>query len=211
MDTDEALLVTALQRGDEDAFVTLVERYSATMLRVAETYVRSRAVADEVVQETWLAVLSGIDRFERRSSVKTWIFRILTNRARTRGEREARNVPFSCLAPDDEGDGPAVDPDRFMHPQYPGGWSAPPTDWRTIPDERLLGRETRERLREAIEKLPERQQLVLVLRDVEGWSPDEVCAALGLNEGNQRVLLHRARSKVRNALEPYLDMQVVTS
>src|SRR3954469_22646979 len=142
--TDEALLVAALQRGDEDAFVALVERYSALMTRVAQTYVRSRAVADEVVQETWLAVLSGVPRFEGRSTLKTWIFRILTNRAKTRGERETRDVPFSSLAGEDE-DGPTVDPGRALgadHPQWPGHWAAPPQDWRTIPEDRLLGRET---------------------------------------------------------------------
>jgi len=156
-------------------------------------------------------VLSGIDRFEARSSIKTWIFRILTNRAKTRGEREARIVPFSSLASADDDDGPAVDPDRFLapeHPQWPGHWASPPSDWRTIPEERLVGRETQEHLRAAIADLPERQQLVMVMRDVEGWSPEEVCCALGISEGNQRVLLHRARAKLRNALEPYLDMQI---
>ena len=206
---DEALLVAALQRGDEAAFVALVDRYSAPMTRVAQAHVRSRAVAEEVVQETWLAVISGIDRFEARSSVKTWIFRILTNRAKTRGEREARNVPFSAFAREDD-DSPTVAAERFLppdHPQWPGHWAAPPKDWRTIPDERLIGRETQERLCQAIHELPERQQLVMVMRDVEGWSPEEVCVALGISEGNQRVLLHRARCKLRNALEPYLDME----
>jgi RNA polymerase sigma-70 factor (ECF subfamily) len=205
--TDEALLVAALQRGDEAAFVALVERHAAVMIRVAQTYVRSRAVAEEVVQETWLAVLSGVHRFEGRSSLKTWMFRILTNRAKTRGERESRDIPFSALTGDDEG-GPAVDPERFLppeHPQWPGHWASAPQDWRTVPEDRLLSRETRSYLRAAIHDLPLRQQQVLVMRDVEGWTPEEVCDLLGISEGNQRVLLHRGRAKLRTALEPYLD------
>jgi RNA polymerase sigma-70 factor (ECF subfamily) len=203
---DDALAAEALRRGDEAAFAALVERYGGLMLRVALSHVRTRAVAEEVVQETWLGVLCGLDGFEGRSSLKTWIFRILTNRAKTRGEREARCTPFSALAaPDDDR---AVDPDRFLpadHAQWPGHWASPPADWRTIPDERLLARETLEHLRGAIERLPARQQEVLVLRDVEGWDPEEVCDALDLSEGNQRVLLHRARARVRNDLEQYLD------
>src|SRR3954454_11659485 len=142
--TDEALFVAALRRGDEAAFCELIERYGPVMQRVARSYVRSAAVAEEVVQETWMAVLSGVARFQGRSSVKTWMFRILTNRAKTRAEREGRCVPFSSLVSADEDDGPAVDAARFRHPVYPGGWSAPPRDWRTIPEERLLGRETLE-------------------------------------------------------------------
>jgi RNA polymerase sigma-70 factor, ECF subfamily len=207
--TDEAMLVAALRQGDEAAFVGLVDRYAPMMVRVAQTHVRSRAVAEEVVQETWVAVLSGIERFEGRSTLKTWIFRILTNRAKTRGERESRDVPFSALTGEDD-DGPTVDPDRFLppdHPTWPGHWASAPLDWRTIPEDRLLGRETRAHLRDAILRLPERQQQVVVMRDVEGWSPEEVCDALGINEGNQRVLLHRGRAKLRAALEPYLDAE----
>jgi RNA polymerase sigma-70 factor (ECF subfamily) len=203
--SDEALLIAALRRGDEAAFVTLLTRYGAVMLRVAQSYVRSRAVAEEVVQETWMAVLTGVDRFEGRSSVKTWMFRILTNRAKTRAEREGRCVPFSALTSEDEDWSAAVEAERFRHPDHPGHWSAPPTDWRTIPEDRLLGRETLEHFRAAVHELPPRQQQVLVLRDVEGWSAEEVCVALDLSEANQRVLLHRGRSKVRAALEPYLD------
>jgi RNA polymerase sigma-70 factor (ECF subfamily) len=209
--TDEEMLVAALQRGDEAAFIDLVERYSSLMIRIAQTHVRSRAVAEEVVQETWVAVLSGVQRFEGRSSLKTWIFRILTNRAKTRGEREGREVPFSALAGEDD-DEPAVDPGRFLpaeHPQWPGHWASAPVDWRTIPEDRLLGRETQSYLRAAIHCLPLRQQQVLVMRDVEGWTPDEVRAALGISEGNQRVLLHRGRSKLRAAMEPYLDDQAL--
>jgi RNA polymerase sigma-70 factor (ECF subfamily) len=198
-------LLEALRRRDEAAFVELVRRYSPLMLRIARGHVRSHAVAEEVVQETWCAVLTGIDRFEQRAALKTWILRILTNRAKTRGQREARCVPFSSLAADDD-DGPAVDPDRFLpadHPQWPGHWAAGPGRWSAQPYERMLGREVRARLRRAIEGLPVRQQTVIALRDVEGWSPEEVCDALGLSEGNQRVLLHRARSRVRAELEQY--------
>src|SRR4051812_32299630 len=204
IDADAELLIR-LRRGDEDAFMELVDRYGPLMLRIALSHVPTRAVAEEVVQEAWLGVLQGLGRFEGRSSLKTWILRIVANRARTRGERERRSVPLSSLEP--AGDEPAVDPDRFLppdHPLYPGGWSAPPQAW---PDERLLAKETLTQVRESIAKLPPRQQEVIVLRDVEGWEPEEVCAALELTEGNQRVLLHRARSKVRGDLERYFEGQ----
>jgi RNA polymerase sigma-70 factor (ECF subfamily) len=203
--TDEALLVAALRRGDEHAFVELIERHGPVMLRIAQSYVHSRAIAEEIVQETWMAVLTGVARFEGRSSVKTWIFRILTNRAKTRAQREGRCIPFSCLTSEDEDWDGAVAPDRFQHPEFPGGWSQPPADWRTIPETRLLGRETAEHFKRAMAGLPPRQQQVIALRDVEGWTAEEVCAALDLSDGNQRVLLHRARSKVRAAMEAYLD------
>jgi RNA polymerase sigma-70 factor (ECF subfamily) len=200
-------LVRALRAGDEAAFIALVRRHNALMLRVALGYVRTEAVAEEVVQETWCAVLTGIDRFEGRAALKTWIMRILTNRAKTRGQREARSVPFSAIANADDG-GPAVDPDRFLpadHPRYPGHWAAAPTAWSQLPDERLLAAETRDRIRAAIATLPARQQIVISLRDVEGWSPEQVCDLMDLSEGNQRVLLHRARSHVRAALERYFS------
>jgi len=201
----ERALVAALRRGDEAAFVQLVERYGASLLRLARTFVRDRAVAEEVVQETWLAVLSGIDRFEGRSSLKTWIFQILSNRAKTRAVREHRSAPFSALAGDGEDDEAAVDADRFRaEGRWVGHWAAAPSDWSHLPEERLLGQETLARVNDAIQTLPPRQAEVLVLRDVEGWDPDEVCAALGITDGNQRILLHRARSKVRAALERYL-------
>ena len=207
VDADRELL-ERLRAGDEDAFMTLVDRYGPLMLRIALSHVSSRAVAEEVVQEAWLGVLKGLDRFEGRSTLKTWILRILTNRARTRGERERRSVPLSSLGPEPGEDEPAVDPDRFLpadHPQYPGAWAIPPRSWARLPEEDLLAAETLERVRAAIGRLPQRQQDVIVLRDVEGWEPDEVCAALDLSEGNQRVLLHRARSKVRAELEGYFD------
>jgi RNA polymerase sigma-70 factor (ECF subfamily) len=201
---DEELL-RRLRAGDEAAFMDLVDRYGPLMLRVALSHVSSRAVAEEVVQEAWLGVLKGLDRFEGRSSLKTWIMRIVANQARTRGERERRSVPLSSLSA--EGEEPAVDPSRFRpndDPMYPGGWSLPPQRWE-LPEERLLAGETLRLVRDAISELPPRQQEVILLRDFEGWEPEEVSDALGLTAGNQRVLLHRARSKVRGRLEDYLQ------
>ena len=174
------------------------------MLRVALMYVPSRAVAEEVVQEAWLGVLTGIDRFEQRSSLKTWVYRILTNRAKTRGERERRTIPFSSLVTAEaERDDPAVDPSRFQGPNdaHPGGWASPPEAW---PQERLLAAETRGVIDTAINALPEAQRLVITLRDVQGFGADEVAELLDISDVNQRVLLHRARSKVRAALEAHL-------
>jgi RNA polymerase sigma-70 factor (ECF subfamily) len=211
VDADGELL-ERLRAGDQDAFMTLVDRYGPLMLRIALTHVRSRAVAEEVVQEAWLGVLQGLDRFEGRSSLKTWILRIVANRARTRGEREARSVPLSSLGPETGEDEPAVDPDRFLppdHPLYPGGWGIPPHSWAGMPEERLLASETLDQVRAAIAKLPPRQQEVIVLRDVEGWDPEEVSVALELTPGNERVLLHRARSKVRAELERYFEGSAV--
>jgi RNA polymerase sigma-70 factor (ECF subfamily) len=202
---DEMRLVEGLRAGDEAAFVELMRRYGASMLRVAQLYVRSRAVAEEVVQEAWLAVFKGISRFEGRSSLKTWLFRILTNTAKTRAVREGRSVPFSALAGDEE-DGPTVDPDRFLGPdeRFPGHWSSPPSSWAGEPEERLVASETLGVIRAEIDKLPPAQALVITMRDIEGFSSEEVCNALEISETNQRVLLHRARTKVRRALEDYL-------
>jgi RNA polymerase sigma-70 factor (ECF subfamily) len=206
MEIDESSLLNALRRGEESAFAELIESHSSALLRVAMMYVSSRAVAEEVVQETWLGVLKGLDRFEGRSSLKTWIFRILANTARTRAVREQRSVPFSSLAGGEEDpQGASVDPDRFLpadHDRWPGHWAVGPTPWPT-PEEGLLSGETREVILSAIEALPPAQRSVITLRDIEGWPSDEVCDALELSEGNQRVLLHRARSKVRAALERY--------
>ncbi len=207
-DATEQRLVAALRARDEAAFQELVDRYGASLLRVARLYVSSRAVAEEVVQETWLAVLAGIDRFEGRSSLKTWLFRILANRAKTRAVREARTVPFSAVLPEAEGSESAVDPDRFLpadHPRYPGHWASPPRSWSRVPEEQLLGAEARAVIADAIAELPAAQQAVISLRDVEGWGSEEVRELLDLSEVNQRVLLHRARSKVRAALERYFD------
>jgi RNA polymerase sigma-70 factor (ECF subfamily) len=202
MRSDEETLA-ALRRGDERVFVELVQQHHSLMLRVASRYVRSQAVAEEVVQETWLGVLNGLRNFEGRSSLKTWIFRILTNRAITRAEREGRAVPFSSLG-DPGPDEPAVDPDRFRPEgdRWPGGWKCFP---EPLPEEHLLERETLALIDSAIGELPERQHTVITLRDIEGWSSEEVCQALAISEANQRVLLHRARSKVRRCLEAYLD------
>jgi RNA polymerase sigma-70 factor, ECF subfamily len=163
-------------------------------------------VAEEVVQDAWIGVLKGLDRFEGRASLRTWILRIVTNIAMTRGAREARSVPFSTLASEDEG-GPAVEPDRFRGADdgFPGHWRAYPGDWRSLPEEALLGRETIDVVTRTIEGLPEAQRTVITLRDIHGYSSEEVCDALELSEGNQRVLLHRARSRVRAALEGRFD------
>ena len=202
---EDARVVAALRAGDEKAFLALVQSLNAPMLRIASLYVSSRGVAEEVVQETWLGVLNGLPRFEGRSSLRRWIFGILTNCAKSRGVREARSTPFSDLGPQDDQDEPAVDPGRFLpadHPRWPGHWSAPPTGWA---DEQVLNKESLAVVEAAIARLPVSQREVITLRDVLGWSSEEVCDSLGLSEGNQRVLLHRARSKVRAQLEKHFD------
>jgi RNA polymerase sigma-70 factor (ECF subfamily) len=191
--TDESPLIAALRAGDERAFMELVEAYTPGMRRLALTFVRTPAVADEVVQESWLGVLRGLDRFEGRSSLKTWIYRIVANVARTRAVREARSVPFSAFAGDDEA---SVDPERFI---ADGHWASPIEPWQAV-----LDAEARAVIDRAIAALPEQQRQVIELRDVQGWPSDEVCNVLDLSETNQRVLLHRARSKVRAALDEYL-------
>ena len=200
---DESSLVAALLRGDERVFVGLVTRHQASMKRIARMYVSSDALADEVVQETWEGVIKGLPRFEARSSVSTWIFRILTNVAKTRGARERRTVPFAALGGDD---GPSVDERRFGGDDaaWPGHWALPPRPWEN-PERRLCSLEARDELRQAINALPPAQQAVLTLRDVEGLSAEEVCGLLDLTPVNQRVILHRARSRVRANLEHYLD------
>ena len=205
--TDELELVLALRAGDEDAFTKLVNRYQSSMLRVALTYVGSRAVAEEVVQEAWLGVLNGIGRFERRSQLKTWIMRIVVNRAKRRGSEEARSVPLSVTQPAREDLGPSVDPDRFRGPDDPwaGHWRSSPPNWAAMPEPRLLSREMLNEVRRALEGLPEKQREVITLRDVLGYSGAEVCNVLTISETNQRVLLHRARSRVRAAVEDYLQ------
>jgi RNA polymerase sigma-70 factor (ECF subfamily) len=208
-DGGDADLVESLRRGDEATFARLVDELSPALLRVAQMHVPSRAVAEEVVQETWLGVLKGIDSFEGRSSLKTWIFRILLNTAKTKGERERRTVPFSIIRRRrEEGrDEPAVDPDRFQgrRGEQPGAWSRPPQEWS--PDEKLESDATRRVLLDAIAALPIRQREVITLRDINGWSAEEARNALDVSETNQRVLLHRARSKVRGALERHFDSE----
>ena len=207
----EAALLERLRAGDEAAFDALVARHYATMLAVAQTYVKGRAVAEEVVQEAWLGVINGLDRFQGRSSLKTWILSILVNQAKTRGAREARSVPFSSLAPENEE--PAVDSDRFRGPEesYPGHWRAFPSNWGRSAAVAVQDRETVRVVMAAIADLPAAQQTVIRMRDVEGYSAEEVCTALDVSEGNQRVLLHRARSKVRASLERYLGDEVITA
>jgi len=202
---DEAALVARLREGDERAFEETVERFYPAMIAVARGYVRSRAVADEVVQEAWLGVLRGLDRFEGRSSLRTWVLQIVANIARTRAVREARSVPFSAF--ELEGDEPVVEPERFRGSDdpYPGHWKSYPTDWETLPEQQLLARETLELVQRAIGELPDTQRVVITLRDVTGCSPEEVCEILSISEGNQRVLLHRARARVRKQLERHLD------
>jgi RNA polymerase sigma-70 factor (ECF subfamily) len=200
----DAALLARLRAGDEDAFEALVTRHYATMLAVALTYVRGRAVAEEVVQETWLGVIQGLERFEGRSSLKTWILSILVNKAKTRGVREARSVPFTALAP--EGEERSVPPERFRGPgdAFPGHWRAYPDNWEASAAATVQDRKTLRAVMGAIAALPLAQQTVIRMRDVEGYSADEVCAALDVSEGNQRVLLHRARSRVRSVLEEHL-------
>jgi RNA polymerase sigma-70 factor (ECF subfamily) len=202
---DEVELLARLRAGDERAFEALVDRHYGTMLAVARTYVSSRAVAEEVVQEAWLGVLKGLDGFEGRSSLATWIMRIVVNIAKTRGVREARSVPFASLAP--EGEDAAVEPERFRGPAdaFPGHWRAYPANWNSVPEEVLHDRATLRIAMAAIAELPPAQRAVITMRDVQGCGPDEVCAALEVSEGNQRVLLHRARSRVRAALERHFD------
>jgi RNA polymerase sigma-70 factor (ECF subfamily) len=197
-------LVERLRAGDEDAFMALVEKLQPSMLRVARMFVATQAVAEECVQDCWLGVLQGLDRFEGRSSLRTWIFRILTNIAKTRGQREGRSVPFASLAGDDL-DAPSYDPAMFLGERetWAGHWSSLPTDWRGIPEDRLLSAETRAVVAGVLESLPAMQAEVLRLRDVLGWTSEEVRNALDLTETNQRVLLHRARAKVRGELDQY--------
>jgi RNA polymerase sigma-70 factor (ECF subfamily) len=199
---EDAVQIEALRKGDERVFAALVDRHHASMLRVALSYVSSREAAEDAVQETWVAVIRGIDRFEQRSSLKTWIFHILVNRAKTRGERESRTRPFSSL--DIEGAEPSVDPSRFnQHGQRQGFWSTPPTA-HLLPEDHVVVAEVGRQLLAAVDSLPPAQRLVITLRDIEGLSASEVCELLDLTESNQRVLLHRARSKARATLEPFL-------
>jgi RNA polymerase sigma-70 factor (ECF subfamily) len=199
--SDDRVLVDALRRRDEAAFAWLLDTYDATLRRVAIGFVRTPASADEVVQETWLAVITGIDRFELRSTVKTWLFRILMNQARTRGTREAR---YDVVADVDE-DAPSFDPTRFRKGPGPtkGHWrkGAGPAPWDDQPADHLASAETMAVVAAAIARLPDRQRTVISLRDVDGWTAAEVCDLLDLSEANQRVILHRARARVRQALE----------
>ena len=189
---DDADVLARLRAGDQKAFVELVDRYHAPMLRLAGGFVPTRAVAEEVVQDTWLGVVRGIEGFEGRSSLKTWLFRILVNRARSVGARERRTTPV------EHGDERAVPAERFG---ADGTWATPPAPWADSVDQRLLDNETAQLIRVCIDRLPEPQRQVVLLRDVEGLPAADVCVVLGVSDGNQRVLLHRGRSRIRRMLE----------
>jgi len=203
---DDSHLIELLRNGNEAAFVALIDRYSDTMARLAMIYVTAWPVAEEVVQETWMSVFEHLGHFEGRSSLKTWMFRILTNCAKTRAQREGRSIPFSLhsgMSTDHAEQ--AVEPDRLLlvDHHWAGHWVSVKRE--EMPEERLLSQETRLCLERAIEALPPNQREIIILRDIEGWTSDEICNTLGISEGNQRVLLHRARAKVRSALEKYFQ------
>jgi RNA polymerase sigma-70 factor (ECF subfamily) len=203
---DQAALLDALREGSSEAFGALVLRHHPVMVELAATLVGSRAIAEEVVQDTWMAVLRGLDRFEGRSSLRTWLFRILVNRAKSTRERERRLVRLP-LDLDPGEDGPSVDPARFNaadHPTRPGHWLRPPVHWTSDVERRLLDKEARKLIHDTLERAPTGQRSVMLLRDVAGLSSAEVRAALGISAANERVLLHRARTRVRAALEAYV-------
>ncbi len=206
---NEIELLTALRAREEAAFTYLVEQYHAALVRVAQIFVRDSTIAEEVAQETWLAVLNGLDGFEGRSSLKTWIFTILANKARTSGQREGRTIPYSDLEATNQ---PTVDPTRFNDPsakEWPNHWAAgaEPASWEGIPEDVLVARETLQLIHNTIDGLPENQRLVITLHDLDLMSPQEICNILAISETNQRVLLHRARARVREALEGYLKTE----
>jgi RNA polymerase sigma-70 factor (ECF subfamily) len=207
---DEQMLLAALRAGNEAAFMHLVDQYHAAMVRLAMVYVQSTMLAEEVAQETWLRMLKSLDRFEGRSSLKTWLFRILTNTAITYGKREGRQIPFSDLErAGDEADERSVDPERFIPSEdreWAGSWAVDPQPWAgNVVEDRLVKREIVARIQQAIEALPANQRAVITLHDVDGWESKEICNVLEISETNQRVLLHRARSRVRQALERYFE------
>lgn len=208
---DERRLLQRLRSGDESAFVALLDQHGPSLRRLARTYA-SESVADDIVQETWIAVLRGLDGYEGRASLRTWMMRILINVARGRAEREGRQVPFSAFGVRTGRPEPSVDPDRFLpiESQWPGHWISYPRHWDEQPEERYLSSEGVDVALAAIDALPTAQQEVVCLRDVEGWSSDEVSETLGISQGNQRVLLHRGRSKVRAALEQAMAGRATT-
>ena len=195
--TDDAALLARLRSGDEEAFVGIVREMHRALTRIAFPFVGSRAAAEEVVQDAWVAVIGGLDQFEGRSTLRTWIGRIVVNRAKTRGERERRTVPFSALSPED---GAPIEPERFASS---GFWCSPPNRWESEPEELVLRKEARTRIERELEALPAAQRTVVTLRDLDGWSSEEVCNVLDVSESNQRVLLHRGRTRLRAALERY--------
>src|SRR6476469_4609786 len=202
---EESELVGRLREGDERAFEEAVDALYPAMFAVARGYVRVRSVAEEVVQDGWVAILDGLERFEGRSSLRTWVLQIVANIARDTGAREGRSLPFSALEVSEEE--PLVEPERLLRrgEPFPEGWKVFPTDWRTLPESRVRARETRDVVDAAITSLPDSQQLVMMLRDVVGCRAEEVSEALGITAANERVLLHRARVRVRAELERYFD------
>lgn len=207
---DEALLLKSLSEGNEDAFTWLVQQYHGSLVRLALSYVEDEVLAEEVAQETWIAVLRGLDRFESRSSLKTWIFTILVNRAKTYNQREKRTLLLSEFEDLLESE-PTVDPDRFFSPdsqKSPGHWIKHPTSWEQVPESIMLSRELMNIVLTAISALPSGQMAVITLCDIEGFSTEETCNILGVSETNQRVLLHRARAKIRSVLEKYLKPEM---
>ena len=203
--SEDLQFVERLRAGDEDAFMMLVDKHQAMMLRIARMYVSSQAVAEEVVQDAWIGILQGLPKFEERSSLRTWMYRILANIAKTRGQREGRSQPFSSLVDLDHG--PSVPESWFRghDDRWPDHWSTFPNDWSGMPEERLLAAETLRVVGDAIDGLPPMQAEVIRLRDVLGWTSADVRNVLDLSETNQRVLLHRARSRVRRAVDAYLE------
>ncbi len=206
---DETALVEALRQGDRNAFASLVDAHSPWMMRIALSHVSNRASAEDAVQEAWLSCLRGLDGFEGRSALKSWLFVIVSNCARRRAERDSRSVPFSELTRREaERSEPELLEDRFFddsHPRWPGGWTTFPHGWAGQPEQRLLAGEVSARIEAAAARLPDGQRAVFLLRDVEGWSSEDVCNALGISGSNQRVLLHRARHAIRAVLEDYLE------
>jgi RNA polymerase sigma-70 factor (ECF subfamily) len=203
---EDIQFIERLRNGDQAAFMMLLDSYQTSLVRVAMIYVHEQEIAEEVVQETWVGVLRVLARFEGRSSLKTWVFSIAVNLARTRAQREGRYVPLST--DEEHSDEPSVSADRFHpadHPWNARHWAIPPQDWQEVPEERLLSQEVQEVIRRAIEDLPAQQRAVITFRDVQNWSTEEVCNVLSVTETNQRVLLHRARSVVRRKLEEYLE------
>ena len=208
---DDAVVIKGLQEGNEHIFEMVVDRFSGSLLRLALAYVPSRAVAEEVVQETWLGVFEGIGRFEGRSSFQTWLFRILSNRAKTRGVRESRYESIGLGTADDPEEGPSLESSLFVtEGSGTGHWKVPPRDWEAdTPERALLSKECRETIESAITALPSMQRQVMTLRDLEGVSSEDICNIVGISETNQRVLLHRARNKVRRLLNHYMGHEEV--
>lgn len=200
---NDSEVVAALRAGDEDVFRTVFAELTPGLIRLARRYV-SEALAEEVAQETWVAVIDSIDRFEHRSSLKTWIYRIMLNKVRTLAPREAKVVPFAALGYAQDGTVHSVDPERLLRAGAPGHWTQPPQQWQRLPQELLEAQETLEKIAEAVARLPPAQQAVVELRDIRGWTSEEVCNTLDISSVNQRVLLHRGRATLRNMLEEYL-------